>query len=151
MTEAETRKRLEEDLKAAMRAGDTVARDAIRYLLAAVKNAEIDARGTNVAADADAALRRVAKQLNDAIEQYRAGGRQDLADREAAQLAVLKRYLPEELSEDELDALVREAIAETGAFGAKDMGKVMAVAIQHAAGRADGRRISAAVKRALAS
>jgi uncharacterized protein YqeY len=151
VTETTTRKRLEEDLKTAMRAGDTVTRDAIRYLLAAVKNAEIDARGTNKAADPEAALRRVGKQLSDAIEQYQAAGRQDLADREAAQLAVLKRYLPQELSDAELDALVREVIAETGASGAKDMGKVMPVAIQRAAGRADGRRISTAVKSALAS
>jgi uncharacterized protein YqeY len=151
VSETTTRKRLEEDLKVAMRAGDTVTRDAIRYILAAVKNAEIDARGTNASADPEAALRRVGKQLTDAIEQYRAAGRQDLADREAAQLAVLKRYLPEELSEDELDTLVREVIAETGASGAKDMGKVMPAAIQRAAGRADGRRISAAVKHALQS
>jgi uncharacterized protein YqeY len=151
VTDLTTRQRLEEDLKAAMRAGDTVSRDAIRYILAAVKNAEIDARGTGEAADPDAALRRVAKQLNDAIEQYRAADRQDLADREAAQLAVLKRYLPEEISDDELDALVRQVIAETGASSAKDMGKVMPVAIGRIAGRADGRRVSAAVKRALAS
>jgi uncharacterized protein YqeY len=151
VTETTTRKRLEEDLKTAMRAGDTVTRDAIRYLLAAVKNAEIDARGTNAAADPEAALRRVGKQLSDAIEQYQAAGRQDLADHEAAQLAVLKRYLPQELSDAELDALVREVIAETGASGARDMGKVMPVAIQRAAGRADGRRISTAVKSALAS
>jgi uncharacterized protein YqeY len=151
VTETTTRKRLEEDLKTAMRAGDTVTRDAIRYLLAAVKNAEIDARGTNKAADPEAALRRVGKQLSDAIEQYQAAGRQDLADHEAAQLAVLKRYLPQELSDAELDALVREVIAETGASGARDMGKVMPVAIQRAAGRADGRRISTAVKSALAS
>jgi uncharacterized protein YqeY len=134
-----------------MRAGDTVSRDAIRYILSAVKNAEIDARGTGEAADPVAALRRVAKQLNDAIEQYRAADRQDLADREAAQLAVLQRYLPAELSDAELDALVREVIAETGASSAKEMGKVMPVAIGRAAGRADGRRISAAVKRALPS
>jgi uncharacterized protein YqeY len=151
VTETTTRTRLEEDLKAAMRAGDTVTRDAIRYILAAVKNAEIDARGSNVAADPEAALRRVAKQLTDAIEQYQAAGRQDLADREAAQLTVLKRYLPQELSDAELDALVREVIAETGAASAKDMGKVMPVAIQRAAGRADGRRLSAAVKRVLSS
>jgi uncharacterized protein len=150
MAEATVRQRLEEDLKSAMRAGDTVSRDAIRYILSAVKNAEIDARGTAATADPEAALRRLGKQLTDAIEQYEAAGRQDLADHEAAQLAVLKRYLPAELSDDDLNALVASTIAETGASGPKDMGRVMPVALQRVAGRADGRRVSAAVKTALA-
>lgn len=150
MTEPTIRQRLEEDLKSAMRAGDTASRDAIRYILSAVKNAEIDARGTGAAADPEAALRRLGKQLTDAIEQFRAAGRDDLAEHEAAQLAVLKRYLPADLSDDELNALVAAVIAETGATSARDMGKVMPVAMQRAAGAADGRRISAAVKAALA-
>jgi uncharacterized protein YqeY len=150
MAESPVRQRLEEDLKTAMRAGDTVSRDAIRYILSAVKNAEIDARGSGAAADPVAALRRLGKQLTDAIEQYEAAGRQDLADHEAAQLAVLKRYLPAELSDDELNALVAATIAETGASGPKDMGRVMPVALQRVAGRADGRRVSAAAKTALA-
>ncbi len=150
MAEVTVRQRLEDDLKTAMRAGDTVSRDAIRYILSAVKNAEIDARGTASEADPVAALRRLGKQLTDAIEQYEAAGRQELADHEAAQLGVLKRYLPTELSDDELRALVAEVIAETGAAGPKDMGRVMPVAMQRVAGRADGRRISAAVKTALA-
>lgn len=150
MAEAPVRQRLEEDLKSAMRSGDTVSRDAIRYILSAVKNAEIDARGSGALADPVAALRRLGKQLTDAIEQYESAGRQDLADHEAAQLAVLKRYLPAELSDDELDALVAATVAETGATGPKDMGRVMPVALQRVAGRADGRRVSAAVKAALA-
>src|SRR5919107_5436330 len=108
MAEPTVRQRLENDLKSAMRAGDTVSRDAIRYILSAVKNAEIDARGSGSEADPEAALRRLGKQLTDAIEQYEAAGRQELADHEAAQLTVLKRYLPVELSEDELNALVAE-------------------------------------------
>src|SRR5215211_5750793 len=119
MTESSVRQRLEEDLKSAMRAGDTVSRDAIRYILSAVKNAEIDARGSGTLADPAAALRRLGKQLIDAIEQYEAAGRQDLADHEAAQLAVLKRYLPAELSDEELNALVAAAIVETRASGPK--------------------------------
>jgi uncharacterized protein len=150
MAESTVRQRLEDDLKSAMRAGDTVSRDAIRYILSAVKNAEIDARGSSEPADPVAALRRLGKQLADAIEQYEAAGRQDLADHEAAQLAVLKRYLPSELSDDELHALVAAAIAETGASGPKDMGRVMPVAMQRVAGRADGRRVNIAVKTALA-
>jgi uncharacterized protein len=149
MTDLTTRQRLEADLKTAMRAGDTTTRDAIRYLLSAVKNAEIDARGTGVAADADAALRKVAKQLADAIDQYRAAGRNDLADHENAQLDVLKRYLPQEMSDDELQAAVAAAIEETGATGQKDMGKVMPVVLARTSGQADGRRVSGAVKEAL--
>jgi uncharacterized protein YqeY len=149
MTEMTTRQRLEEDLKSAMRAGDTTTRDAIRYLLSAVKNAEIDARGSGAAADADAALRKVAKQLTDAIEQYRAAGRDDLADHESAQLEVLKRYLPKELSDEDLQALVSAAVSESGATGPKDMGKVMPLAMAKVAGQADGRRVSGAVKEAL--
>jgi uncharacterized protein YqeY len=98
---------------------------------------------------AQAALRRLGKQLADAIEQYRSAGREDLASREEAQLNVLKGYLPQELSDEELDALVAEVIAETGASSPKDMGRVMPLAIARADGRADGRRISAAVKTAL--
>src|SRR5215211_7286900 len=125
MAESTVRQRLKEDLKSAMRAGDTVSRDAIRYILSAVKNAEIDARGSGAPADPVAALRRLGKQLTDAIEQYQAAGRQELADHE-------------------LDALVAAAIAETGAAGPKDMGRVMPVAMQRVAGRADGRRVIAA-------
>jgi uncharacterized protein len=150
MAEPTVRQRLENDLKSAMRAGDTVSRDAIRYILSAVKNAEIDARGSSSPADPVAALRQLGKQLTDSIEQYQAAGRQDLADHEAAQLAVLKRYLPSELSDDELNALVAEVIAETGAAGPRDMGRVMPVAMQRVAGRADGRRVNAAVMTALA-
>jgi uncharacterized protein YqeY len=150
VTEPTLKQRLDEDLKSAMRSGDTTSRDAIRYILAAVKNAEIDARGSGAAADPDAALRRLAKQLNDAIDQYTAAGRQDLADREAAQLVVLKRYLPAELSDDELQALVDRAVAETGASSPKEMGKVIPVVLKEAAGRADGRRVSEAVRAALA-
>jgi uncharacterized protein YqeY len=150
VTDLGIRERLEEDLKSAMRAGDAVSRDAIRYILAAVKNAEIDARGSSAPADTQAALRRLGKQLADAIEQYTSAGRDDLASREEAQLLVLKRYLPQEMTDEELAAIVAEVIAETGASSPKDMGRLMPIAIGRAAGRADGRRISAAVKSALA-
>ncbi len=151
MAEPTVRQRLEEDLKSAMRTGDAVSRDAIRYILAAIKNAEIDARGSSTPADPVATLRRLGKQLNDSMEQYEAAGRQDLAGHERAQLGVLGRYLPAELSDEDLNAIVAEAISETGATGPKDMGRVMSVAMQRVAGRADGRRISAAVKTALGS
>ena len=151
MTEPTIRQRLEEDLKTAMRAGDTTTRDAIRYILSAVKNAEIEARGTSSPANIELALRRLAKQLTDAVEQFEVAGRQDLVEREMAQLTVLKRYLPIELTDEELAELVTQVILETGAVGARDMGRAMPLALQRVAGRADGRRVSAAVKSALGS
>lgn len=151
MADPTVRERLDDDLKTAMRAGDAITRDAIRYILAAVKNAEIDARGSGKEADPVAALRRLGKQLADSIEQFEGAGRQDLADHERAQLVVLSRYLPAELSDEDLNALVAEAIAETGASGPKEMGRVMPAAMKRVAGRADGRRVNAAVKAALGS
>lgn len=142
------RSRLESDLKDAMRSGDTTSRDAIRYILAAIKNAEIDAR-VGGPVDEVATLRKLGKQLSDAIDQYRSGGRPELAAKEAAQLAVLQRYLPEELSDAVLAELAKAVVAETGASGVKDMGKVMPLLNQRVAGRAEGRRISAAAREAL--
>ncbi len=151
MSEPTIRQRLDDDLKSAMRSGDTVTRDAIRYILSAVKNAEIDARGSGKDADPEAALRKLGKQLTDSIEQFRAANREDLAGREEAQLVVLKRYLPAEISDEELSAIVAAAVSETGATGPKDMGRVMPVAMAKAAGRADGKRINAAVRSVLGS
>ncbi|MDP9366242.1 MAG: GatB/YqeY domain-containing protein [Chloroflexota bacterium] len=149
--EESVRRRLEDDLKTAMRGGDTATRDAVRYLLAAIKNAEIEHRGPLPPAEEQAVLRRVAKQLSDAVEQYRGGGREDLAEREESQLVVLRRYLPTELSDDELASLANEVVRAVGATGPKDMGKVMPALIERAAGRADGRRLSAAARQALTS
>ena len=143
------RQQIEDDLKTAMRTGDQTGRDAIRFILAAVKNAEIDARGGNAPADEVATLRKVGKQLTDAAAQYRQAGRLDLAEKEEAQLRVLQRYLPAELPDDELAALANEAVRETGATGPKEMGKVMPVLLKKVDGRADGRRVSAAARAAL--
>jgi uncharacterized protein YqeY len=145
------RQRLEEDVKTAMRSGDTTSRDAIRFILSAVKNAEIDARGGSAPADVVATLRKVAKQLTDAAEQYRQAGRNELAEKEEAQLRVLQRYLPAELPDDELAALADEAVREVGATGPKEMGKVMPVLLKKVDGRAEGRRVSAAARAALES
>lgn len=148
--EESIRQRLETDLRTAMREGDTVTRDTIRYLLAGLKNAEIEQRARLAQADQEVILHRIAKQLGDAIEQYRAGGRDDLATREASQLEILRRYLPTELTDDELASLVANVVAEVGATGPKEMGKVMPVLVQRAAGRSDGRRLSSAARAALA-
>lgn len=143
------RGRLETDLKAAMIARDEMRRDTIRFVLSAVKNAEIDERGPLTPEQDIALLNRMSKRLIEAIDQYDAAGRTDLAERERAQLAIVKGYLPAELSDDELTALVRQVVTETGATTPKDMGKVMPVLIERVAGRADGQRLSTAVRAAL--
>jgi len=145
------RANLERDLKTAMLAKDEIARDTIRFILAAVKNQEIEQRTPLTVDDEIALLNRMSKRLLEAIEQYDKAERTDLAGRERAQLAIVKRYLPEEMSDDELDALVQAVVLEVGAVAPKDMGKVMPVLLPRVAGRADGKRVSAAVRQALVS
>lgn len=149
--EGSLRQRLEADLKEALRSGDQIARDTIRFTMAALQNAEIEKRGPLTPEEEEALLKREAKRRADSIEQFRAGNRPDLVAREEAQLAFLRRYLPPELSDDELAALVATVIAEVGAIGPKDMGKVMPLLIERAGGRADGRRLSAAARAALSA
>jgi len=154
MTEANDtglRARLETDMKQAMRDKDTETRDALRYVLAMVKNAEIDKRSPLTPDEEIALLRTQVKQRQDSIEQFRNGGRDDLAAREESQVAIIERYLPQQMSDEELAAFVQAGIAQAGATGPKDMGKVMGALNRQAAGRVDGRRLSAAVKDALAA
>jgi uncharacterized protein YqeY len=143
------RTRLETDMKSAMKAGEVVQRDTLRFLLAALKNAEIEKRDALDESEGQALLQRQAKRMVESIEQFRAGGREDLAEREAVQLAILKSYLPAELSDEEVLELARAVVRETGASSAKDMAKVMPVLVERAAGRSDGKRLSAAAKTAL--
>jgi len=143
--------RLTVDMKQAMRDRDAVLRDTIRYVLSVVKNAEIDKRSPLTPDEEIAVLRTQVKQRQDAIDQFRAGGREDLVEKEAAQLAVLERYLPQQMSDDELAGFVANGIATAGAAGPKDMGKVMGLLTKQADGRVDGRRLSTAVKDALAA
>ncbi len=151
MTETPSlRERLAQDLKAAMKDRDTELRDTIRFILSAVKNVEIDKRAPLTADEEIALLRTQAKQRRDSIDQFRAGGRDELADREAAELAILERYLPQQMDDDELPAFVKQGIEEAGAQGPKDMGKVMGVLNKRTQGRVDGRRLSTAVRESLA-
>lgn len=143
--------RLTADLKEAMRAGDTVKRDVIRYLRAGLKNAQIERGQPLGESDELAVLQQQIKQRQDAIEQFQAGGRADLVERESGQLAVLRGYLPAELTPDELDDLVGTVLAETGAAGPRDLGRVMPLLIERAAGRADNRTLSEAARRRLAA
>ena len=142
---------LQDDLKNAMRSGDTTTRDTIRFTMSSLKNARIDKVGSLTAQEEMAVLQRDAKRRQESIDQFQAAGRTDLVDKEAAQLAVLKRYLPEELSDEEVTAIVADAVAETGATSLKDLGRLMPLLIQRAAGRADGKRLSEAARTALTS
>jgi uncharacterized protein YqeY len=133
-----------------MKAGDVTARETIRFTLAAIKNAEIEKRGSLAPDEEMDLLKTQNKRRLDSIEQYQKAGRADLVERETAQLEVLKRYLPAELSDEELQKLVASVIAEIGATGPRDMGKVMPVAIREAGDSVSGKRLSDAVKAALA-
>ncbi|MDH4150565.1 MAG: GatB/YqeY domain-containing protein [Betaproteobacteria bacterium] len=143
------REKINDDVKSAMRSGDTARRDTIRLLLAALKQREVDERKTLSDADVLGVIEKMIKQRRDSISQFEQGGRQDLADKEKQELALLQDYMPQAMGEDELAAAVSAAVAETGASGPADMGKVMAVLKSKLAGRADMSRVSAAVKAQL--
>lgn len=138
-------------MKAALKARQPERLSAIRLLMAAVKQKEIDERKPVDDAAVVAVTERLIKQRRDSIEQFRAAGRADLADKEAAELELLKQYLPQQLSEQELAAAIEAAMAESGASGAQAMGKVMALLKPRLAGRADMTRVSALVKTRLGS
>jgi uncharacterized protein YqeY len=139
-----------EDMKAAMRAKDAQRLSAIRLLLAAIKQKEVDERKEMSDADVVAVIEKMLKQRRDSIEQYTKGGRQDLADNEQFEVTVLQGYMPQALSDAEVQAAVAAAIASTGAKGMADMGKAMAVLKPQLAGKADMGKVSALVKQKLA-
>ncbi|MEC4720144.1 GatB/YqeY domain-containing protein [Noviherbaspirillum sp. CPCC 100848] len=145
------KEQITEDMKAAMRAKDTGRLGTIRLLTAAMKQKEVDERIELTDAHVLAIIEKMIKQRRDSISQFEAGGRQDLADIEKAELAVLSAYMPPELSEAEISGEVAAAIAQTGAAGPQDMGKVMGVLKPKLAGRADMTAVSAVVKRALST
>jgi uncharacterized protein YqeY len=141
--------RINDDLKAAMRGGDVPRRDALRLLTAALKQREVDDRRELGDADIIAIIDKMLKQRRESIAQFEKGGRQDLADREKFELGVLQAYMPQSLSDAEIESAVASAIRETGAKGAPDMGKVMAMLKLGLAGRADMGKVSALVKAKL--
>ncbi len=144
------KERITEDMKAAMRAKDSARLGAIRLLQAAIKQKEVDERVTLDDAAVAAIVDKLAKQRKDSIAAFTEAGRQDLADKETAELAVLQAYLPARLSAEEVAAAVKALVAEVGASGPADMGKVMGAAKARLAGKADMAAVSAAVKAALA-
>lgn len=141
---------LTNDMKTAMKAGDKDRLKVIRLLISDLKRVEIDTRQELDKAGLLGIVEKAVKQRRDSIEQFTKGGRKDLADIEKAELAIIETYLPEPLSEAELDTLIDAAIGKTGAEGIRDMGKVMAAIKSEAAGRADMGAVSAKVKARLA-
>ena len=143
------KERLQEDLKAALKAGDTARRDILRLLQAAIRQVEVDRRVTLDAEQVYELLATEAKKRRESIAEAQKAGREDIAAREQAELAVIETYLPDQLSREALEAEVRKAIEETGATTAKEMGQVMKVLMPRVKGRADGRLVNEVVKALL--
>ncbi len=139
------------DLKEAMRSGDTGRRDTLRLAISAIKNAEIAKRGEELGEAALlAVISKEVKQRRESIVEFRKGGRDDLVEREQAEIEILQPYLPEQLSRDEIRARAEAVIAEVGASGPRDMGKVMPKLTAEMQGNADGREIAGVVGELLA-
>lgn len=143
------RERIAGDLRDAMRARDEPRKSALRLLSAAIRNAEIEARGELDEGAILAVVQRQVKQRRESIEEFQRGGRDDLAEREELELRALRGYLPEPAGREELVEAAREAIAAAGASGPRDLGKVMPALVERFRGRADGREISAIVRELL--
>ena len=141
--------RLTEDMKTAMRAADKERLATVRLALAAIKQREVDERISLDDTQVLAVLEKMIKQRREAIAQFATGGRQDLVDKETAEIGVLQQYLPAQMSAAEVDALIQEAIQSTGAASIKDMGKVMAAVKTKAQGRTDMGALSARIKQKL--
>lgn len=142
--------RIQDDVKAAMRAQDKRRLGALRLVSAAIKQREVDERIELDDSQVVAVLRKMLKQRQDSLTQFRAGGRDDLADQEAFEIALIEGFLPQALGVEEVDALVARCVAEVGATSARDMGKVMARMKELVEGRADMGVVSARVKERLA-
>ncbi|MRI83122.1 MAG: glutamyl-tRNA amidotransferase [Nitratiruptor sp.] len=143
------KEQIQNDLKEAMRKGDTFRRNTLRFLLSAIKQVEVDSRKELADQEIVKIIQKSLKQRQEAANQYRQGGREDLYEKEMQEAAILKEYLPAQLSDQELEEALRTIIQEVGATSMKEMGKVMGVATKRLAGRADGKRINAMAKRLL--
>ena len=147
---ADLKQKLTDDLKQAMKAGDKVKRSAIRMVLASIQNAEIAKQAALEEGDILGIIAKEAKKREESIEAFKQGDRQELVDREEAELAVLKDYLPKQMSRDEITEAARKIINEVGAQEPKDKGKVMPKLMAQLKGRADGQEINAVVTELLA-
>lgn len=145
------REQVDGDIKSALKAGAKDKVSALRMLSAAIKNRQIDKRRELTDEEIVETVRSLVKQRRDSIEQFEKGGRRDLVEKEAAEIAFLEVYLPRQMAPEALEALVRQAVSESGAQGARDMGKVMKALVPLVAGRADNKLVSELVKKALGS
>lgn len=143
------KQQIQDDMKTAMKSGEKDRLKVIRLILAAVKQIEVDKRIELDDAAVLAVLNKMVKQRRDSVSQFRDGGRADLADIEAAEIVVIEQYLPAQLSAEDVTKIVEQAIADTGAAGMRDMGKVMAIVKQKTEGRADLGAVSGMVKAKL--
>ncbi|TGU74994.1 MULTISPECIES: GatB/YqeY domain-containing protein [Geomonas] len=144
------RERLNAELKEAMKSRDTLRLSTIRMVLSSVKNRDIELRRELNDSEITETIVTLCKQRRESIRLFKEAGRQELVDKEEAELALLMGYLPQQLTREELEALVMKVIAEVGATGGKDMGKVMKTIQPQVAGRADGKLVSEVVKEKLA-
>lgn len=145
----ELQQQIEQALKSAMREKNETKRDALRMLLTALKVKEKELKRQPAEAEIQQTITSLIKQRRDSAEQYRTGGREELAAKEEAEIIVLQAFLPQQLSAGELEKLVDEAIAEAGAASPKEMGKVMKVLMPKTAGRADGKQVNEMVRKKL--
>jgi uncharacterized protein YqeY len=140
---------IDEALKEAIRNQNEVAKNALRGLLTAIKNKEKDLKRAPDDAEILKIISSQIKQRKESIEQFKSGGREDLAEKEAHEIAVLEKFLPKQLSQEELEAIIAECIQETGATTVKDMGKVMKAVMPKVAGRSDGKLVNELVRAKL--
>lgn len=141
--------KLMEDYKAAMRAGDAQRKETLRLLRSALKSAEIDKRAPLSEPEVHEVLARQAKQRREAIEQFRQGRREDLVQKEQAELSIIEEYLPAQMSREEIEQLARDVIAEVGASNVREMGAVMSRIMPQVKGRADGKLVNEVVRSLL--
>jgi uncharacterized protein YqeY len=149
--EASLKDRLTGDLKQAMKSGDTTRRNVIRLVMSAIKNAEIAKRSELIESDVIGVLVKEARQRQESIDAFKQGNRQDLVAQEEAELAIIEEYLPQQAGRDEIVAAAKRIIAEVGAAGPRDKGKVMPKLIAQFKGKADGREINDIVTELLSS
>lgn len=143
------KEQIQEDLKAAMKAGDATRRDALRLLTTAIKQVEVDSKVQLTEEQVHALLQTEAKKRRDTITEMRKAGRDDIADKEQMELTLIESYLPQQMSREEIEGEVRKAIAESGATSAKEMGNVMKVLMPRVKGKADGKLVNEVVKALL--
>jgi uncharacterized protein YqeY len=151
MSDSPLKSRIVDDMKSSMRAGEKERLATIRLILAAIKQREVDERVDQDDAAVIAILDKMSKQRRESIDQFAKGGRTDLVDKENAELTIIQSYMPQQLSEAEVDGMIAEAIKSSGASSVKDMGKVMGLLKPKLAGRADMGKVGASIKSKLGS